>query len=65
LVVLVLFVREIVDQLRSGKFRPRGSSDYKTRKNNPVWFWSSIGAQVVVILLWLCLFSQAVLKASK
>ena len=63
--IVALFIRQIVYQLRSGKVRPRGSREYKTRADNPIWYWSSVGAQIAVVLIALYLFSQAVLKASK
>jgi hypothetical protein len=65
LLIVVLFIRQIVHQLRSGKVRLRGWRDYKTRKDHPVWYWSSVGAQIAVLLIFLYLFSQTVLKASK
>jgi hypothetical protein len=64
LLILVLFIRQIVHQLRSGKVRLRGWRDYKTRKDNPVWYWSIVGAQIAVLLIFLYLFSQTVLKAT-
>ena len=56
LLVVTLFVRQIVDQIRTGKFRPRGSKEYKTRKRNPIWYWYSIGAEILVILMALTFF---------
>jgi hypothetical protein len=60
LIVIALFMRQIVDQMRSGKVRPRGSKVYKTREDNPVYFWSSIGLEMLLILLALYLWSLRV-----
>jgi hypothetical protein len=65
LLILVLLIGQIVRQLRSGKVRLRGWRDYKTRKDNPAWYWSSVGAQIAMLLIFLYLFSQTVLKGSK
>jgi hypothetical protein len=56
LLIITFFIRQIVDQLRSGKLLPRGSRVYKTRDGNPLWYWSSIGSQAVVVLIILIFF---------
>jgi hypothetical protein len=56
LLVVTFFSRQIVDQLRSGKVRPRDSSIYKMREDNPLWYWFSIGSQIAVILIILYIF---------
>jgi len=64
LLIITIFIWQIVGQLRSGKMRPRGSEVYKTRKDNPLWYWSSIATQIMVVLITLYFFSLAILKAT-
>jgi len=64
LLIITIFIWQIVGQLRSGKMRPRGSKVYKTRKDNPLWYWSSIATQITVVLITLYFFSLAILKAT-
>ncbi len=64
LLVVSVFIRQIIEQLRSGKMRPRGSETCKTRQENPVWYWSSIGLQIILVLMVFYLFAVTVLKAS-
>jgi len=63
LLIITFFIRQIVDQLRSGKLLPRGSKVYKTRNDNPLWYWSSIGSEIAVVLIALYLFLLTVLRA--
>jgi len=65
LLIVSVFIWQIIEQLRSGKMRPRGSEAYKTREENPVWYWSSIGVQTILVLMALYLFAGSVLKGSK
>jgi hypothetical protein len=48
LIVVILFMRQRVEQMSSGKV-PRGSKVYKTREDNAVYFWSRIGLEIVLI----------------
>ena len=62
--IITLFSRQVSVQLRSGKVRPRGARVDKTRKANPVWYWSSIGVEIATILVTLYWFLRAVLRAN-
>ena len=64
LLIITIFIWQIVGQLRSGKMRPRGSNVYKTRKDNPLWYWSSLATQVMVVLITLYFFSLTIFKAA-
>jgi len=59
------FTRQLLDQLRSGKVRPRGSKVDKTREDNPWSYWSAIGTEIVAIALVLYIFSMNLLKTVK
>ena len=49
LIVVILFMRQSVEQMSSGKVLPRGSKVYKTREDNAVYSWSRIGLEIVLI----------------
>jgi hypothetical protein len=56
-------MRQIVEQMSSGKVLPRGSKVYKTREDNAVYFWSRIGLEIVLILIAPYLWSLTALRA--
>jgi hypothetical protein len=64
LLFVVSFLRQIADQLRSGRFRPRAWREV-TREGNPVSFWSYLGIQVVAVLIALYILSETILRATK
>lgn len=65
LLISGFFTRQLLDQLRSEKVRPRGSKVDRTREDNPWSYWSAIGTEIVAIALVLYIFSMNLLKTVK
>jgi hypothetical protein len=65
LLLSAFLIRQIVYQLRSGTFRARGANVYRTREARPIWYWSTIGSQVLCPLVMLFAFFVIVLRAPR
>jgi hypothetical protein len=61
--IVALLLGETVYQLFSGKLLARGWKPYLSREQNPMLYWSSIGLQIVVVLVVICVICLAVLGA--
>ena len=59
--IVAFLLGETIYQLISGKLLARGWKPYLNREHNPMLYWSSIGLQIVVVLVVIYVICLAVL----